>query len=143
VPTFEVFDAQAAPRVKQPLVSLQRKGVFTLNRAAFAALGEPDAVQLLFDTTERIVGFRSADPDQANSYAVRLTEPSGSGSGSYAISGAAFVKHYEIPVDCARRWPAQLDDGVLLFALDDPAVQIVGREARERLDAFGKARKRQ
>ena len=136
MPTFEVFDAQSAPRVKQPLVSLQRKGVFTLNRAAFIALGEPEAVHLLFDPHERVVGFSAADPGQLNTYAVRVTEP----SGSYAISGVSFVKHYEIPVDVARRWPAKLDDGVLFFALDDPAVEVVGRDARQRLDAFGNAR---
>lgn len=131
-----MFDAQAAPRVKQPLVSLQRKGVFTLNRAAFVALGEPEAVQLLFDPGERVVGFRAADPGEANSYAVRVTEP----SGSYAVSGVAFVKHYEIPLDVARRWPARLEDGVLFFALNDPGVEVVGRDARERLEARGSAR---
>lgn len=136
MPTFEVFDAQSAPRVKQPLVSLQRKGAFTLNRAAFVALGEPKAVQLLFDPHERIIGFRTADPGEPNTYAVRVTEP----AGPYAISGISFVKHYEIPVDVARRWPATFADGVLFFALDDPAVELVGRDARARLDALGKAR---
>ena len=136
MPTFEVFDPQEAPRVKQPLVSLQRKGTFTLNRAAYLALGEPAAVELLYDADERMIGFRSADPTKRTAYAVRTTDP----AGSYAVAGLAFVKHYEIDTTAARRWPARIEDGVLCMRLDDPAAQVVGRDARARLDAIGKAR---
>jgi len=35
-----------------------RKGTFTLNKAAYLALGQPEAVQLLYDRDERVIGFR-------------------------------------------------------------------------------------
>lgn len=133
---FEVFDPQSAPRVKQPLVSLQRKGTFTLNKAAHLALGQPAAVELLYDRNERVIGFRPADPSKSTAYAVRATEP----SGSYAVAGVAFVKHYDIDTSAARRWPASVEDGVLCVRLDDPAMQVVGRDPRAKLDAIGKAR---
>lgn len=105
-----------------------------MNKAAYLALGRPAAVELLYDPDERIVGFRPADPSKGTAYAVRATEP----SGSYAVAGVAFVKHYDIDTTTARRWPSQVEDGVLCVRLDDPAVQIVGRQARTRLETIGK-----
>lgn len=135
MPRFEVFDPQAAIRVKQPLVSLQRKGTFTLNRAAYLTLGEPTHVELLFDGEDQIIGFRAVDPSASTAYAVRSTEP----SGSYAVAGVAFVKHYEIDTTVARRWPAALDNGVLCVQLGGTGEEVVGRNPRAQLDAIGKA----
>lgn len=131
MPQFEVFNPQSAPREKQPYVSLQRKGTFTLNKAAFQALGEPSHVELLFDRAG-VIGFRPVDATSPTAYAVRATEP----SGSYAISGSAFVKHYDIDTSAARRWPAQMDAGVLVVRIADG--QVVQREPRARLDEIGR-----
>ncbi len=40
---FEVFKRQAPPGAHEPVVTVQRQGLLTLNRAAHEALGAPAA----------------------------------------------------------------------------------------------------
>jgi hypothetical protein len=132
VPKFEVFDPQEAARVIEPFVSLQRKGTFTLNRAAFDALGQPSHVELLFDRDDQVIGFRPVNPSKPTAYAVRSTDP----SGSFAVAGKAFVKHYGIETAVARRWPAVFEHGVLCVQLGGPREEVVGRNPRLDLEAI-------
>lgn len=132
MPKFEVFDPQKASRVVEPFVSLQRKGTFTLNRAAYDALEQPSHVELLFDREEQVIGFRPVEPSESTAYAVRSTDP----TGSFAVAGLAFVKHFGIDTQVARRWPATVDDGVLCVKLGGPGEEIVGRNQRAQLAAI-------
>jgi hypothetical protein len=106
---FEVFSKRRAATSGRAYVSLQKKGIFALNHAAFALLGEPAAVELLFDVQHQIIGFRASDADSEHAYAVRLNAK----GTSHLISGTLFAKHYGIPIDQAQRWPVDLEDGVL------------------------------
>ena len=142
MPKFEVFDPQEASRVVAPFVSLQRKGTFTLNRAAYEALGQASHIELLFDRQEQVIGFRPVDSSKPTAYAVRSTDP----SGSFAVAGLAFVKHFGIDTQVARRWPATVDDGVLCVKLGGPGEEVVGRNPRAQLAAISEnsaARQRQ
>src|SRR5829696_8922146 len=59
---FEVFRRQPPAGAHEPTVTVQRHGLLTLNQAAYAELGAPDAVQLLYAHRERLIGLRAAGP---------------------------------------------------------------------------------
>lgn len=99
---FELFTKQVAATSGRPFISLQKRGIFGFNLAAYEALGEPKAVALLFDAERKIVGFRPADPAEAHAYALR----GGANDNSYVVSGMQFVRHYGIPNEVGQRWPA-------------------------------------
>jgi hypothetical protein len=46
---FEVFDKRQAPLAKAPAVTIQRRGLMSLNRAAYNMINEPSTVELLYD----------------------------------------------------------------------------------------------
>lgn len=106
---FEVFDKLTAAPTDEPTLGIQKSGVISLNRAAYRALGEPKAVELLFDRSRKVIGVRAAATTLPHAYAVREN----SSGTSFLISGGAFTKHYGLPVDKARRWHASIQQRVL------------------------------
>jgi hypothetical protein len=115
---FEVFDRQVAATGQPAFVSIQKKGIIRMNTPAFVLLGEPQAVELLFDRERQIVGLRASNPSAAHAYKVREH----ASSSSHLVSGAAFASHYGIDVDHARRWPAYMEDDVLCINIGEPPV---------------------
>ncbi len=99
MPNFETFTRRAAPVASTPLVTIQKRGTFSLNRAAYELLGSPEAVELLYDRDERVMGIRAVDPDTRHAYPMRK-QPS---SYSYLFAGQAFAKYYGIPIGETRR----------------------------------------
>lgn len=62
---WERLDRKANPRGKTtPQVSIQKRGQLMLNAPAFNALGQPTAVELLFDREEQTIGMRQVDPEE-------------------------------------------------------------------------------
>jgi hypothetical protein len=121
---FEVFKKRGTPVIKEPTVTVQKNGSIALNRPAYGALGEPTAIELLFDREERIIGMRGVSRKTGHSYPVRNTE---SNPGQYLISGVAFTKYYEIKTDVSRRYPAHVnEDGILCVDLKGPVTEITG-----------------
>lgn len=120
---FEVFDRRTRPVPSQATITLQKRGTFSLNRAAFRALGEPEAVELLYDRAERLVGLRNATVDNPFAYPVRKQQ----NAASYLIAGKAFAQHYGISVGVTRRWPAQMVEGILAIDLKEPGQEVVTR----------------
>lgn len=116
--TFEVFTPQAAAESGPAFVSVQKQGIIAFNRAAFAALGEPEAVELLFDRDRSLVGLRAAEESVPHALRVRTS----SAGGTYVVSAARFVKHYDIPNDVGRRWAAQTEGDVLFVDISQPPV---------------------
>ena len=118
MPDFETFKKRMVPLAKSPYVTIQTRGVMSLNAAAHAALGAPEAVELLYDAGAKIIGLRAVSPETEHAYPIR-----GMGSGkrhegtSYMVSGTAFTKYYEIPTEVSTRYPAVLDDGILCIDL--------------------------
>ena len=45
---FETFTRRMVPLVKKPTVTIQKRGTLSFNKAAQVALGEPEAVELLY-----------------------------------------------------------------------------------------------
>jgi tartrate dehydratase beta subunit/fumarate hydratase class I family protein len=112
---FEVFRRQPPAGAHEPTVTVQRHGLLTLNQAAYAELGAPDAVQLLYAHRERLIGLRAAGAKTPDAYRVR--KPS-VGPG-FLVSGRAYTNHYRIPTDIARRYRAVMINGILTVHLGD------------------------
>lgn len=114
MPNFEVFTKRMVPLVKQPFVTIQTRGIFSLNQSAFQAMGAPDAVELLYDRSARVIGLRPVPTTENHAYGVRGTN---NGS-SHVIAGTAFVRFYDIDTSVSRRWDAYIEDGVLCIDLN-------------------------
>lgn len=119
---WHTFDRRAATGVGEALVTVQRRGTFSFNAAARAAIGEPEAVELLYDPDDRVIGFRPADPSLPHAYALRKQ----GGSNSWIIAGQAFTNRYGIPTDTALRYGATTEDGVLVVDLKTTGTDATG-----------------
>lgn len=127
MPEFEVFRKRMAPLVKTPYVTIQRRGVISLNAAAYQALGSPSAVELLYDPNEKIVGLRPTGANSEHAYPVRST--ASKRESTFMVSGTAFTKYYGIDTATSVRRRAYVDGGILCLDLKDPGTQIVGNRS--------------
>jgi hypothetical protein len=118
---FEVFSKRAAGKLKQPTITVQKRGTLSLNASAasFLADGEiPNEIQveLLYDREAKIIGIRRAKELHPNVYTLRKQQK----SDSYLLAGRAFTQYYQIPVGEARRYNAtDFGDGILGANLND------------------------
>lgn len=115
---FETFTRQR--RVGQPFVTIQKKGVLSLNRAAFEALEGPDAVELLYDSEARLVALRKVDSSLDHAYHVRAPVEN---HATWLISVGAFVNYYEIDTSRSVRRAARMEGDLLVIDLNDPGVE--------------------
>lgn len=122
MPEFEVFRKRMVPLVKQPYVTIQRRGVLSFNHAAHEALGKPAAIELLYDAAAQVMGVRGVDPTTEHAYAFRQT--AGRSNGSFMVSGIAFAKYYGIPTEVSRRYPAYMDGDVLCVDLSAEGTEV-------------------
>ncbi len=76
-------------------VTLGPKKAIMLNEVAFRALGEPAAVELLFDEGSRVIGLKPVDIRRRNAFALKPK----AGSRHRVIRAAAFCTHFGITVD--------------------------------------------
>jgi len=112
---FETFTRRMIPLVKKPFVTIQKRGTMSFNKAAHVALGSPEAVELLYDKANDVIGIRAVDPSVDHAYPMR---PQGNkDDGPFILSGSAFTKYYGIKTDEARRFNAEMEDGVLVIDL--------------------------
>jgi hypothetical protein len=122
---FETFTRQR--RVgRQPYVTIQKKGVISLNRAAFEALESPDTVELLYDPDARLVALRKVDSSVEHAYQVRAPVPN---HATWLVSGSAFTAYYEIDTSNSVRRAARMDGDLLVVDLNDPGVDPRGEPA--------------
>lgn len=107
-------------------VTLGQKGVFYLNGVAYDALGQPAAVEILYEGNRRIIGLKPVDLRKHNAFPIKIH-----GTGTYKrISAAAFCQHFRIKLrETVLFDGADLnDEGVML--LDMNRTITVGRGAR-------------
>jgi hypothetical protein len=116
MPRFEVFSREAARSREEPMFTLQARGLLSLNSAVFRALGEPGAVELLYDAAERIIALRGVDKGDPNAYAVRKQ----SGTQSYLVATRGFLSFHGIKPVMAQRFLAHdYGEGVWGLALTE------------------------
>lgn len=132
MPNFEVFTKRMIPLQKKPFVTINKRGTLSLNAAAFAAIGRPDAVELLFDAAERVIGIRATDDEAEHGYPVRAQ--GGKEAGPFLVSGKAFSVYYGIDTTVSRRYTVELTDGALCFDLNANSVEVTSNRSKA---AFG------
>ena len=115
---FETFTRQRKSD-RQPYVTMQKKGVISLNKAAFDALDQPDSVELLYDSESRLVALRKVDSSVEHAYQVRAPVEN---HATWLVSGAAFVSYYEIDNSESIRRPARIEEDLLVIDLNHPGV---------------------
>ncbi|MEU7937830.1 hypothetical protein [Microbispora bryophytorum] len=130
MPNFETFTKRMVPLVKQPFITIQKRGTMSLNAAAYTALGEPEAVELLYDPAERIMGFRAVAKESEHAYPLRAQ--AGKSIGPYIVSGTAFTKYYGIDTTVSRRWVGYLDEGVLCVDLKQSGTEVTSNRSGSR-----------
>jgi hypothetical protein len=113
------------------MLTLQVRGLLSLNNAAYRALGQPDHVVLLYDEDQRIVGLRRVGKEWPNAYRVR---PQGS---SYIVGAQGFVSYYGIKPLVAQRFVAHdYGQGIWGFALEEGQAVTNRRGARDLPPAY-------
>lgn len=110
---FEVFQKSSAPLAKVPSVTIQKKGLFSLNRAAHAMIGSPEYVELLWDGQRRVIGLRPAEETNVNAYPARAQQAK-SDKGPILVAGTTFTQFYKIDTTESRRWVPTKEDGDIL-----------------------------
>ncbi len=127
MPKWETFDRKSKPRVKEMLVTLQASGTFSMNEASYEAIGRPGQVDLLYAEGEEMIGFKPAE-GSPHSYPIKQ-QPNGR---SFQTGGRAFCSAYGIDTTKARRFSAELVDGVLAINLGDGGKEVGrGRKSGE------------
>lgn len=124
---FEVFNKRMTPLAKAPSVTIQKKGIFSINRAAHNLIGAPETVELLFDREAEIIAMKPSD--EAHVYAIRPQTTSG--TGQVLLSASAFTQYYDIDTEISRRYKPYEQDGMLCIDLRGPSVEIIGNRTKQ------------
>ena len=123
---FETFDKRAATSSTQPMITIQRGGPFSMNRAAREALGSPEYVELLYDREAHVIGFKPSTPESPYAYPVR---PQGKNAATFTVAGQAFAKYYKLDVSTARRYVTKMIDDIMVLDLQGQSVDATGPRA--------------
>lgn len=126
---FEVFEKGSAPVSTVPSVTIQKRGLFSLNDAAYRMLSEPSFVEFLWDPEERLIGLRGTDETNLNGYPARR-QNSRKGTGPVLIAGSMFSKFIGIDTTHARRWTPRLHESMLIIDLKDEGNLVISNRER-------------
>jgi hypothetical protein len=124
--TFEGQQYGSRSRL-EPRVTINKRGVFILNHAAYEALEQTSAVEFLLDSRRGVIGLKQIDPRKKNAFAIKLVDKNRRGR---RIHAAAFCRHHRLKFDRTMLFdPVEIDnDGTMV--LDLKKIVEVGRGAR-------------
>ncbi len=127
---FESFDRRDIPATTRPMATLQRGGLLSLNQASYMGIGEPEAVELLYDKEARVIALRAIDIAERKAYPIRKI---GAGQ-SYIVSLTKLCTHYGIETAQSLRYEATVEDGTLIVELNTPIGVVTGPRSKPRTD---------
>jgi hypothetical protein len=131
---FERFDQRHITISGSPFVTIQRGGrVMTINRAAYEMLGGPEAVELLWNKQNRVIGVRKVSPKVPYAFPLRAQGRKGREPSNYLVATQAFTKYYGIDTSVAMRYPVEMQEDVLTVPLDKGIV-ATGPRAKNKDD---------
>lgn len=123
---FEVFDKRMAPLAKAPSVTIQKRGIFSINKAAHKLIGEPESVELLFDKDAQIIAMRRSN--ESHAYVIR--PQTAREAGQVILSATAFTQYFDIDTSVSRRFKPYVQDEMLCIDLRGPATEVRGNRAK-------------
>jgi hypothetical protein len=127
---FEKFGKSKAVLGRTPNVTIQARGIISINKAAYVRIGSPEFVDLLYDEDEELIGIRPAE-DPKDGHRVRVAGQQGA---SAVVSGTAFTNYYGIPNKESLRWEPSFDGDMLVIDLKAPGRPIGSRRTRQEGD---------
>jgi hypothetical protein len=119
---WEKHHADPGPNSRDRMrVTLNDRGSFYLNPTAMKALGEPDAVEMLFDRKQSVVGILRSPIDRPGAY--RLKRKSSNAPNGRMLYATGFCKKYRIqPKSVILFTDARVNkDGILILDLNQIA----------------------
>lgn len=123
---FEVFTGRSKPASNKVMrVVLNKRGIFSLNQATFLALGEPKAVELLYDRQNQVIGMKTVPEDTRHAYPVRTQK----NAKSYLIGARAFSAFYELDIKDRLSFEPVMEDEVLVLEMGT-ALSVAPRARR-------------
>jgi hypothetical protein len=141
MPQFELWDKRAAGKVRTPTITVQRKGILSLNSSAAHLIaggehpGDELPVELLYAKAEEIIGIRKAATEHPSVYIMRKQKQ----SDSYLISARAFTIYHAINTDESRRFTAHdYGNGIIGVALTDNYTSVNREVEGEEAEAVPK-----
>jgi len=124
---FEVFDKRMAPLAKAPSITIQKRGIFSINKAAHKLINEAESVELLFDRDSEVIAMRPSTEPHA--YAIR--PQSQREAGQAILSATAFTQYFNVDTSVSRRYKPYLDQGMLCIDLRGSSIEVVGNRAKK------------
>jgi hypothetical protein len=95
--TGRPFSAKGSSQVR---ITFDRKGTLYLNKAAFAALGEARAVELLFSKKLGAIAIKPSDLRSESSFPIKPRRRYEGEVYGYLIQAAAFTQHHKLRPEC-------------------------------------------
>lgn len=112
---WEVFKHQGSRSATVMRASLSVRGVVTLNQVSYEALLQPEAIELLFDGEEQLIGLRPTSADVRHSYPVRKQGK----NKSYLIGAKAFCNYYNIVLQETVAFDeVKIESGIMILDLN-------------------------
>ncbi|MHA6751663.1 hypothetical protein ACX31A_12410 [Dermacoccus nishinomiyaensis] len=124
---FEVFDKRHAPMRSAPSVTIQKRGIMSINGAAHALLNRAMVVELLYDKERKVMALRAAEPSP-RSYELRDPTP----SGRTLLSATAFTQAFDIDTTVSRRYEPFVEDGMLCINVAGPSTVVQSNRTKNR-----------
>lgn len=124
---FEVFDKRKAPMKGAPSVTVQRRGIVSINGPAHKMIETARVVELLFDRDRRVMALRPAEPSPTT---YELREPTK--SGQTILSAIAFMDTYGIDTSVSRRYEPFCEDGMLCIDFTGPSSEVHGNRSKKK-----------
>ena len=129
---FELYeDGPVHNSGRQEHVTIRSNGQIFLNRAVLEKLGPPDAVALMYDPRNSVIGIKATQPGQKHAFRLRRSY-SGRSRGRQ-IAAVPFLRHHKIlPTEAiAFLEPKVNRDGILLLDLNETYI-VAPRSPKKR-----------
>lgn len=130
---FEIYKKGSAPVATVPAVTVQKRGLISLNRTAYALIGNPEAVELLWDADRKVIGLRASELTNPNAYPAR-PQSLGSDKGPILVAGNMFTQYIGMDTSRAVRWIPTVEDEILCIDIGKPG-QLANSNRRGKANA--------
>ena len=117
---WQEFEQGPVPKQGKGIyVTISKRCSLFLNRKAIEALGEPDAVVMMYDKRQKTIGIKRAPIDRPNAYRLRPKE--NKRSAAKLLYAANFCRFHHIQPDETLRFTgADVNkDGILILNLNE------------------------
>lgn len=114
------------PLTKAPYVTIQKRGIMSLTKSAWVALGTPRAIEFLYDPDEQIIALKGVAEDVEHAYPIRGVDT----DGPWIVSGTAFTRFFNIITDVSRRYPAYVEGDLLCIDLKLGGTEVTSNRVK-------------